>query len=74
MKYVKCDKCGKTISISCIDSDYMCDGEDYRLISEQLIGDEEYDLCKDCYNTLQNKKYLVEEDFVRDIKREINND
>ena len=74
MKYVKCDKCGKTISISCVDNDYICDGEYYWLISEQTICGKEYDLCKDCYNTLQNKKYLVEEDFVRDIKKEKNND
>ena len=67
MKFVKCDKCGLTTSIGLVDSDYVCDGENSWLISEKMVAGEIYDLCKDCYNTLLNKKRLIEEDFVKDI-------
>ena len=67
MRFVKCDKCGLIISIGLVDSDYVCNGEDSWLISEQTVAGKKYDLCKDCYNTLINKKYLIEEDFVKDI-------
>lgn len=67
MKFVKCDKCGLTTSIGLVDSDYVCDGEDSFLISEQTVAGKNYDLCKDCWTTLANKKYLVEENFVKDM-------
>lgn len=67
MKFVKCDKCGLTTSIGLVDSDYVCECENSCLISEQRVAGKVYDLCKDCYTTLLNKKYLVEENFVKDI-------
>lgn len=67
MKFVKCDKCGLTTSVGLVDSDYVCNGEDAWLISEKEVAGKDYDLCKDCYTTLLNKKYLIEEEFVKDI-------
>ena len=67
MKLVKCDKCGLIVSVGLVDSDYVCDGEDSWLISEQTVAGKELDLCKDCFTTLKNKKYHIEEEFVKDI-------
>lgn len=67
MKFVKCDKCGLTVSVGLVDSDYVCEGENPFLILEREILDKEYDLCKDCYTKLQNEKELVEQNFVKDI-------
>ena len=67
MKFVKCDKCGLTVSVGLVDSDYVCEGEKPFLISEREILDKEYDLCEDCYTKLQNEKELVEQNFVKDI-------
>lgn len=67
MKAVRCDKCGLITSICLIDSDYVCNGENPWLIREKDINGKTYDLCQKCCSILDDRKHLVEEDFIKDL-------
>lgn len=75
MKFVKCDKCGKVMSITLVDSDYLVISDDgivifdpnveVEIISEKEIAGKTLDLCTKCYKELSEKKKLLDEDFVK---------
>lgn len=86
MKFVKCDKCGKTMPIDLVDSDYVVvdnngkilddrfDNPDY--ISEIEVAEKTLDICNACYLELKRMKERAEEDFISDlvIQKEGGND
>lgn len=84
MKFVKCDKCGKVMPITLVDSDYLVisdDGivifdpnADAEIISETQIAGKSLDLCTKCYKELSDKKKELDDDFVKQCseKREAN--
>lgn len=87
MKFVKCDKCGKTMPIDLVDSDYVVvdnngkilddrfDNPDY--ISEIKVAEKTLDICNVCYLELKRMKERAEEDFISDLattQKECDND
>ncbi len=74
MKFAKCDKCGKTMSITLVDSDYLVvvdgktiygDDTETEIISEVEIAGKTLDLCTTCYKELTKKKMLLDEEFIK---------
>lgn len=83
MKFVKCDKCGKVMPITLVDSDYFVTDDNGNLlderfvhpnnISETKVAGKALDLCTKCTQELLDKKKQLDEDFMKqcNIKQEV---
>lgn len=74
MKLVRCDKCGKTMRIGLVDSDYVVEDDDGIVaydnpnsIIERNIAGKTLDVCNICYSALEKIKERAEENFVADL-------
>lgn len=78
MKFVRCDKCGKTMQIGLVDSDYVILDDDGKvlggsyydnpnIIAEREICGKELDICGACYSALKEIKEKAEKEFLNSI-------